>query len=91
MGETNASLVDVEPDAQIVEALKNKDRLYVLKLGEQMEALIKERRYVTRPRSFDCFFPSTVTRRRAVFPRGTTPTYAGYGICGTWEVGGLCG
>ena len=43
MGETNASLVDVEPDAQIVEALKNKDRLYVLKLGEQMEALIKER------------------------------------------------
>ncbi|KAH9940827.1 uncharacterized protein BXZ73DRAFT_42375, partial [Epithele typhae] len=38
------SIVDVEPDAQILEALKNKDRLYVLKLGEQMEALIKERR-----------------------------------------------
>lgn len=29
-------------DAQIIEALKSKDRLFVLKLGEQMEALIKE-------------------------------------------------
>lgn len=36
--------VDAEPpDPQILEALKNKDRIYVLKLGEQMEALIKER------------------------------------------------
>ncbi|KAI0741697.1 hypothetical protein C8Q80DRAFT_1110535 [Daedaleopsis nitida] len=42
--ETAATTVDIEPDAQILEALKSKDRLYVLKLGEQMEALIKERR-----------------------------------------------
>ncbi|KAI0766634.1 hypothetical protein BD413DRAFT_569195 [Trametes elegans] len=35
---------DAEPDAQIVEALRSKDRIYVLKLGEQMEALIKDRR-----------------------------------------------
>ena len=27
----------------IIEALKSKDRLYVLKLGEQMDGLIKER------------------------------------------------
>lgn len=33
-----------EADAQILEALKSKDRLFVLKLGEQMEALIRERR-----------------------------------------------
>ena len=33
-----------EADAQILEALKSKDRLFVLKLGEQMEALILERR-----------------------------------------------
>ncbi|RPD64133.1 hypothetical protein L226DRAFT_569610 [Lentinus tigrinus ALCF2SS1-7] len=39
-----SALVDVEPDAQILEALRSKDRIYVLKLGEQMEALIKERR-----------------------------------------------
>lgn len=32
-----------EVDPQIIEALKSKDRLFVLKLGEQMEALIKER------------------------------------------------
>lgn len=30
-------------DAQIIEALKSKDRLFVLKLGEQMEGLIRER------------------------------------------------
>ncbi|TBU47505.1 hypothetical protein BD309DRAFT_951664 [Dichomitus squalens] len=41
---TASTIVDVEPDPQIVEALKSKDRIYVLKLGEQMEALIKERR-----------------------------------------------
>ncbi|KAI0820311.1 hypothetical protein BC628DRAFT_1398324 [Trametes gibbosa] len=35
---------DLEPDAQILEALRSKDRIYVLKLGEQMEALIKDRR-----------------------------------------------
>ncbi|KAI0923733.1 hypothetical protein AcV5_009202 [Taiwanofungus camphoratus] len=33
-----------EPDPQIVEALRSKDRIYVLKLGEQMESLINERR-----------------------------------------------
>ncbi|KIK08888.1 hypothetical protein K443DRAFT_671944 [Laccaria amethystina LaAM-08-1] len=33
---------DVDP--QILEALRNKDRIYVLKLGELMEGLIKERR-----------------------------------------------
>ncbi|KAH8116498.1 hypothetical protein DFH11DRAFT_1580991 [Phellopilus nigrolimitatus] len=32
-----------EVDAQILEALRSKDRLFVLKLGEQMEALIRER------------------------------------------------
>ena len=33
-----------EVDPQILEALKSKDRIYVLKLGEIFEALIKERR-----------------------------------------------
>ncbi|KAF6761634.1 hypothetical protein DFP72DRAFT_1061852 [Ephemerocybe angulata] len=34
-----------EEDKQIIiEALKSKDRIYVLKLGEQMESMIKERR-----------------------------------------------
>lgn len=37
-------LADVDP--QIIEALKSKDRIYVLKLGEQMESLINDRRYV---------------------------------------------
>lgn len=32
-----------EVDPQILEALKSKDRLFVLKLGEQMEGLIRER------------------------------------------------
>lgn len=41
---TSGSLLDTEPDAQILEALRGKDRIYVLKLGEQMEALIKDRR-----------------------------------------------
>ncbi|KAF9240709.1 hypothetical protein BU15DRAFT_45653 [Melanogaster broomeanus] len=36
------ALADVDP--QIVEALKSKDRIYVLKLGEQMESLINDRR-----------------------------------------------
>ncbi|KAJ2965604.1 hypothetical protein NUW54_g14063 [Trametes sanguinea] len=35
--------LDPEPDEQILEALRSsKDRIYVLKLGEQMEALIKD-------------------------------------------------
>ncbi|OCH96251.1 hypothetical protein OBBRIDRAFT_787325 [Obba rivulosa] len=38
LGSTNA-----DPDPQILEALRSKDRLYVLKLGEQMERLINER------------------------------------------------
>ncbi|KAF8817432.1 hypothetical protein BYT27DRAFT_6811343 [Phlegmacium glaucopus] len=37
-----ALTADVDP--QILEALKSKDRIYVLKLGETFEALIKERR-----------------------------------------------
>ena len=36
------STPDVDP--QIMEALRSKDRIYVLKLGEQMESLIKEKR-----------------------------------------------
>jgi len=41
-----ASTPDV--DASILEALRSKDRLFVLKLGEQMEALIKERHSRTK-------------------------------------------
>ncbi|KAI6164636.1 hypothetical protein EDD17DRAFT_1561657 [Pisolithus thermaeus] len=41
-GANSPSLSDVDP--QIVEALKSKDRLYVLKLGEQMECLINDQR-----------------------------------------------
>ncbi|KAH9919949.1 hypothetical protein B0H21DRAFT_886642 [Amylocystis lapponica] len=33
-----------DPDPQILEALRSKDRLFVLKLGEMMESLITERR-----------------------------------------------
>lgn len=36
--------ISVDVDPQILEALRSKDRLYVLKLGEQMEALIQERK-----------------------------------------------
>lgn len=39
---TAAQTLDVDP--QILEALKSKDRIYVLKLGEVFEALIKERK-----------------------------------------------
>lgn len=42
-----------EPDAQIIEALRSKDRLYVLKLGEQMETLIQDQGYVSCSRLFD--------------------------------------
>ncbi|EJD07294.1 uncharacterized protein FOMMEDRAFT_143762, partial [Fomitiporia mediterranea MF3/22] len=38
---SGASTPDV--DTQILEALKSKDRLFVLKMGEQMEGLIRER------------------------------------------------
>ncbi|KAI5123503.1 hypothetical protein M0805_006663 [Coniferiporia weirii] len=38
---SGSSTPDVDP--QILEALRSKDRLFVLKLSEQMEALIKER------------------------------------------------
>ena len=34
----------LEVDPQILEALRNKDRIYVLKLGELMESLINDRR-----------------------------------------------
>lgn len=37
------------PDPAIVDALKNaKERLFVLKLGENMESLIDHRKYATR-------------------------------------------
>ena len=35
-----------DPDPQILEALRSKDRLFVLKLGEMMESLIIEHRFV---------------------------------------------
>ncbi|KAG2011775.1 hypothetical protein CC2G_011856 [Coprinopsis cinerea AmutBmut pab1-1] len=41
-GTSSPSTPDVDP--QIIEALKSKDRIYVLKLGELMEGLIKEKR-----------------------------------------------
>ncbi len=37
---TTGPLRDIDP--QIVEALKGKDRIYVLKLGEMMESLIDD-------------------------------------------------
>lgn len=36
---------DVDP--QILEALKSKDRLFVLRVGELVEGLINERKYVS--------------------------------------------
>ena len=41
-----SSIQSLEVDPQIIEALKNKDRIYVLKLGELMEGLINDRRLV---------------------------------------------
>jgi hypothetical protein len=41
-GESENTATDADP--QIIEALKSKDRLYVLKLGEHMEELIEGRR-----------------------------------------------
>jgi hypothetical protein len=38
----DGNAADVDP--QILEALRSKDRLYVLKLGELMEGLINERK-----------------------------------------------
>jgi len=40
----SASSQALDVDPQILEALRSKDRIYVLKLGETFEALIKERR-----------------------------------------------
>ncbi|KAJ3491870.1 hypothetical protein NLI96_g403 [Meripilus lineatus] len=59
--------MQTEGDLQIIEALRSKDRLYVLKLGEQMESLITERRQVlpsvpcTTPHSASSF--PIITRR----------------------------
>jgi hypothetical protein len=39
-----SSNLNIDVDPQILEALRNKDRIYVLKLGETFESLIKERR-----------------------------------------------
>ena len=47
MQSPNASNPNLDVDPQILEALKNKDRIFVLKLGEAFEALIKERRCVS--------------------------------------------
>jgi len=47
----NAPPPEAEPegDQQLIEALRNpKDRLFVLKLGENIEKLIQERQYVSR-------------------------------------------
>jgi hypothetical protein len=41
---SSGSTSPIEPDVQILEALRSKDRLWVLKLGEMMEALINERK-----------------------------------------------
>jgi hypothetical protein len=43
-GQPISSNLNLDVDPQILEALKSKDRIYVLKLGEVFEALIKERR-----------------------------------------------
>jgi hypothetical protein len=55
----------------IIEALRSKDRLFVLKLGEQMEALINERKSVVVSytpsicvaSAIGCPFPRIVLRR----------------------------
>jgi len=59
-------LADVDP--QIIEALKSKDRIYVLKLGEQMESLIKDRRCVFV--SFGCGWSFCMSRAVCVNLRG---------------------
>jgi hypothetical protein len=45
------AIEDVDP--QIVEALKSKDRLFVLKLGEIMETIISQHMCVSLPPSYD--------------------------------------
>ena len=63
----NSDLVPTSPspeiDPQILEALRSKDRIYVLKLGEQMESLISERR---------CVHSSGATNTRRDFPAPRT-------------------
>ena len=56
-----SSFLDVDP--QILEALKSKDRLYVLKLGEQMESLILDHRHVSTTLSFPTFDASALLLR----------------------------
>lgn len=64
----SALATDVDP--QIIEALRSKDRIYVLKLGETFESLIAERRYVFhRPPSFE---PHPVPRQRAELTPATS-------------------
>ena len=46
-GNGSESATSQEVDPSILEALRSKDRLWVLKLGEMMESLINDRRYVT--------------------------------------------
>ena len=46
MNSNSTPQTPADADKQIIiEALKSKDRIYVLKLGEQMESMIKERRW----------------------------------------------
>lgn len=47
-----------EPDAQILEALRSKDRLWVLKLGEMMETLVNERKQYVSPIYREALDPS---------------------------------
>ncbi|KAI6115911.1 hypothetical protein F5141DRAFT_1212499 [Pisolithus sp. B1] len=46
------TVLDVDP--QIVEVFKSKDRLYILKLGEQTECLINDHRHVSLPSPNHC-------------------------------------
>jgi hypothetical protein len=41
---TSGTASPTETDPQIIEALRGKDRLWLLKLGEMMESLITERK-----------------------------------------------
>ena len=59
-----SSTMQTDGDSQIIEALRSKDRLYVLKLGEQMESLINERRWVIHPTRRSSLSPCPIITRR---------------------------
>lgn len=54
---SSGSASPAEPDVQILEALRSKDRLWVLKLGEMMETLINERKQYVVPTSPNLISP----------------------------------